>query len=81
LDGLAEEAQSAASMGHISQVYKAINKFSCKPAHPRVPVKDKAGKVLTNMEEQLRRWIEHFEEIQHQPRNQQNTRMTTRPHR
>jgi hypothetical protein len=56
LDGLAEEAQSAASMGHISKVYKAINKLSCKPAHPRVPVKDKAGKVLTNMEEQLRRW-------------------------
>jgi hypothetical protein len=30
---------------------KAINKLSCKPAHPRVPVKDIAGKVLTNMEE------------------------------
>ncbi len=67
LDGLAEEAQSAASMGHISQVYKAINKLSCKPAHPRVPVKNKAGKVLTNMEEQLRRWREHFEEILNQP--------------
>jgi hypothetical protein len=40
LDGLADEAQSAASMGHISKVYKAINKLSCKPAHPRVTVKD-----------------------------------------
>jgi len=56
LDDLAEEAQSAASMGHLSKVYKTINKLSCKPAHPSVPVKDKAGKVLTNIEEQLRRW-------------------------
>ncbi len=38
----------------------------CKPAHPRVPVKDKAGKVLTNIEEQLKRWREHFEEILNQ---------------
>jgi hypothetical protein len=38
-------------MGHFSKVYKTINKLSCKPAHSRVPVKDKSGKVLTNMEE------------------------------
>jgi hypothetical protein len=48
-------------MGHLSKVYETTNKLSIKPAHPRVPVKDKAGKVLTNMEEQLRRWREHFE--------------------
>ncbi len=41
-DGLAEEAQSEASMWHISKVYKTINKLSCKPAHSRVPVKDNA---------------------------------------
>jgi hypothetical protein len=40
LDGLAEDAQSAASMGHISKVYKAINKLSCKLAHPCVSVKN-----------------------------------------
>jgi hypothetical protein len=54
-------------MGHLSKVYKATNKLSCKPAHPRVPVKDKAGKVLPNMEEQLRRWREHFEEVLNHP--------------
>jgi hypothetical protein len=44
LDGLTEEAQSAASMGQLSRVYKAINKLSCKPVHPSVSVKDKTGK-------------------------------------
>ncbi len=67
LDDLAEEAQSAASMGHLSKVYKDINKLSCKPAHQLAHIKDKAGKVLTSMEKQLRRWREHFEEVFNQP--------------
>jgi hypothetical protein len=30
-------------------------------------MKDKTGKVLTNIKEQLRRWREHFEEVLKQP--------------
>jgi hypothetical protein len=75
LDDLAEEkAQSAvymrhkvASMGHLFKVYKAISKLSRMSAQSRVPVKDKAGKVLANMEEQLRRWREYFEEVLNHP--------------
>jgi hypothetical protein len=63
-------------MGHISKIYKTINKLSCKPAHPRVSVKHKAGKVLTNMEEQRRRWREHFEEILNQPKENQQRMQT-----
>jgi exonuclease III len=67
LDGLAEEAQNSANMGHISKVYKAISKLVGKSSNSRIPVKSKDGKPLTAAEEQLRRWREHFEEVLNQP--------------
>ena len=32
-----------------------------------MPIKDKEGKVLTNTDDQLKRWAEHFKELLNRP--------------
>jgi Reverse transcriptase (RNA-dependent DNA polymerase)/Domain of unknown function (DUF6451) len=67
LENLAEEAQTAADKGHLSELYKITKTLSQKSTNKQVPVKDKQGKIVMAVEDQLKRWREHFEEILNRP--------------
>ncbi|CAH8662024.1 unnamed protein product [Schistosoma haematobium] len=41
------------------------NSGNCRK--PKRPVKSKEGKVITNIEEQQNRWVEHFKELLNRP--------------
>jgi hypothetical protein len=67
MENLAEEAQEAANKGHLSELYKITRKLTQAPSRPQMPVKDKDGRILVAVEEQLARWKEHFQEILNRP--------------
>jgi endonuclease/exonuclease/phosphatase family metal-dependent hydrolase len=67
LSNLADEAQQAADTGQLSELYKIVNKMSRNGGSTSKPVRDKSGKILVAVEDQLKRWKEHFEEtLNHQ---------------
>ena len=63
IEGLAKEAQEAAEIGNIKELYKITKTLSNKKFNTRKPVKDKEGKMIINEEKQLERWREYFEEL------------------
>ncbi|VDP71215.1 unnamed protein product [Schistosoma mattheei] len=44
-----------------------LHDLVCNYGKPEQPVKNKKGKVITNIEEQRNRWVEHFKELLHRP--------------
>ncbi|VDP04124.1 unnamed protein product [Schistosoma margrebowiei] len=49
------------------QLYDMTKKLSENHRKPERPVKSKEGEVITNIEEQWNRWVEHFKELLNQP--------------
>ncbi|VDP51109.1 unnamed protein product [Schistosoma mattheei] len=49
------------------QLYDTTKKLSELRCKPERPVKNKAGEVITNIEEQRNRWVEHFKELLNRP--------------
>uniref|UniRef100_A0A183KUA0 Transposase n=1 Tax=Schistosoma curassoni TaxID=6186 RepID=A0A183KUA0_9TREM len=60
---LATTAEKAAKEGNMRQLYDTTKKLSGNHRKPERPVKSKEGKVITNIEEQRDRWVEHFKEL------------------
>ncbi len=46
----------------MKQLYDTTKKLSGKYSKPERPVKDKEGKTITGLAQQMNRWSEHFEE-------------------
>lgn len=67
LDGLAQEAEEAATKGNLREVYCITKKLSGRFQSSDMPIKDKNGKLLTSQEDQKKRWKEHFEELLNRP--------------
>ncbi|XP_028649227.2 LOW QUALITY PROTEIN: uncharacterized protein LOC114645554 [Erpetoichthys calabaricus] len=67
IDGLAAEAEQAVYNGNMKQLYDTTKKLSGKYNRPERPVKDKEGKAITGLEQQMNRWSEHFEELLNRP--------------
>ena len=67
IEGLAQEAEDAASKGDMNEVYRITRKLSWKQniSHHQVHSKDR--KVLTAEDEQLKRWREYFKELLNRP--------------
>ena len=65
LEQLATEAEEAACKGNLNELYKITKTLSGKQV--TTPRKDKEGKVLTNTDDQLKRWAEHFKELLNRP--------------
>ncbi|VDP06744.1 unnamed protein product, partial [Schistosoma curassoni] len=67
----AEKAKAQAEYTEVNkQVKKALdltNKLSRNHHKPERPVKSKEGEVITNIEEQRNRWVEHFNELLNRP--------------
>lgn len=63
IDNLATQAESAAATANLKDLYEITKQIANKPGRKSTPVKDRDGELLTNVDEQLRRWKEHFENI------------------
>ncbi|VDO77658.1 unnamed protein product [Schistosoma margrebowiei] len=63
VEDLALTAEKAAREGNMRQLYDTTKKISANHREPERPVKIKEGKVITNIEEQQNRWLEHFKEL------------------
>ncbi|VDP59831.1 unnamed protein product [Schistosoma curassoni] len=67
LESPAMTAGKAAKEGNMRQLYDITLKLAGNHRKPERPVKSKEGKVITNIEERLNRWVEHFKELLNRP--------------
>ncbi|CAH8572457.1 unnamed protein product [Schistosoma haematobium] len=67
VEDLATAAEKAVREGNMRQLYDTTKKLSGNRRKPERPVKSKEGKVITNIEEQQNRWVEHFKELLNPP--------------
>jgi len=68
VDQMAKCAQEAAQHGNMRTLYDIKKKLAGDYGKGgERPVKDKNGKILSNLEEQKTRWAEHFNEILNRP--------------
>ncbi|KAL1251969.1 hypothetical protein QQF64_019765 [Cirrhinus molitorella] len=67
IEGLVEEAEQVAYNGNMKELYDTTKKLAGKYSKPERPVKNKQGQTITNTEEQLGRWADHFEELLNRP--------------
>lgn len=66
-EDLANQAEQAAAMGKSAELYKITKQLSNKRIVTAKPVKSKNGELLTNVEDQLERWKEHFQTVLNRP--------------
>uniref|UniRef100_A0A0L8G0E8 Endonuclease/exonuclease/phosphatase domain-containing protein n=1 Tax=Octopus bimaculoides TaxID=37653 RepID=A0A0L8G0E8_OCTBM len=67
---VADEAETAVRQGDLMALYSTIRLLSGRRSNPVRPVKDKVGRLLTSIEDQLARWKEHFQETLNRPSRQ-----------
>ncbi|CAI2734940.1 unnamed protein product [Schistosoma spindalis] len=67
VEDLPMTAEKAAREGNMGQLYDTTKKLSGNHRKPERPVKSKEGKIITNIEEQRNRWVEHFKELLNRP--------------
>ncbi|VDP01316.1 unnamed protein product [Schistosoma curassoni] len=77
VEHLETTAEKAAREGNTRQLYDTINKLDGNYRKSERPVKSKEGTVITNIEEQRTRWVEHFKELLDRPTPQNPTNMET----
>ena len=63
IDHLASPAEEAASQGNFKDLYLTTKKLAGKFQQTDMPVEAKDRKPLMTVEEQLKRWVEHFREL------------------
>ena len=64
---LAEEAEEAAGKNNMKALYDTTRQLAGKHHRATRPVKSKEGEVLNTIDEQLKRWMEHFKNLLNQP--------------
>ena len=62
-DDLATTAEDAAARGDIKLLYSTTKQLSGRYTSSNKPLKDRDGKLVTEVEEQLRLWREHFKKV------------------
>ncbi|XP_063442397.1 uncharacterized protein LOC134722706 [Mytilus trossulus] len=67
IEGLALEAEKAASEQRMGDLYQITKKLCCQKRNTNMPVKDKQGNLITSEREQENRWNEHFKEVLNRP--------------
>ena len=67
VDNLAREAEEAAAKKDMRKLYNTTKILTGKYQQTSRPIKNKDGQVLTDTEEQMKRWAEHFEELLNRP--------------
>ncbi|VDP43374.1 unnamed protein product, partial [Schistosoma mattheei] len=67
VEDLAMTAEKTVRERNMRQLYDTTKKLAVNYRKPERPVKSKEGKVITNIGEQRKRWIEHFREFLNRP--------------
>ncbi|VDP00529.1 unnamed protein product [Schistosoma margrebowiei] len=67
VEDLTTTAEKAAREGNMRQLYDTTKKLSGNRRKPERPVKSKEDEVITKIEEQQNRWVEHFKELLNRP--------------
>ena len=62
-NNLAAEGETAARQGDLKMLYSISKKLSGRLQNKDRPVRNKEGTLLKTIDEELRRWKEHFEEV------------------
>ncbi|XP_055634032.1 craniofacial development protein 2-like [Toxorhynchites rutilus septentrionalis] len=77
-NSLAEEGEIAAASGDIRLLYDIYRRLSGVRTNARMPLKYRAGQLMTERTDQLKRWTEHFGELFRVPSedDQQNPQRT-----
>jgi enamine deaminase RidA (YjgF/YER057c/UK114 family) len=63
IGGMAAYAQNAADKSNMKELYDTVRKMFDAPVSRNVLVKDKNGKIIASVQEQLELWKEHFSEV------------------
>ena len=58
-----ERAKEAGKRGHVRTVYEITRKLSGRFQNTCKPVRNEAGVLLRTAEEEMHRWMEHFETV------------------
>ncbi|VDP50554.1 unnamed protein product [Schistosoma margrebowiei] len=67
VEELATTAEKAAREGNMKQLYDTTKKLAGKYSKPERPVKDKEGRLITEIRQQRSRCVEYFEELLNRP--------------
>ncbi|VDP85780.1 unnamed protein product [Schistosoma mattheei] len=67
VEDLALTAEKPVREENMGQLYDTTNKLSGNHRKSERPVKSKESKVITKIEEQRNRWVEHFKELLNRP--------------
>lgn len=62
VEDLAHQAEEASGKGDEKELYSITRKLAGDRKIPDRPVRDKSGELLTDKEEQRKRWAHHFKE-------------------
>ena len=60
---LSENIQIAAATGNIRGMYDGIKKALGPVQNKTAPLKSSTGEVITNKEQQMERWVEHYSDL------------------
>ncbi|XP_073831762.1 uncharacterized protein [Musca autumnalis] len=77
-EAMAKEAEAGAGSNNMRELHKIIKRLSNNSQTRTQAIRDTNGKLLTNVEEQTKRWKQHFEDISnmngddYEPNHQQN---------
>ena len=63
IDSLAKQAVETAGKGNMKELYMTTKKLSNNFQQAHKPIQYKNGNTLTTTEDQLKGWVEHFEDL------------------
>ena len=63
VNNLAQEAENAAMKGDLGTLYNITKNLSGRSQNRNKPIRDIQGRIIKNMEEELKRWKNHFEQV------------------
>lgn len=63
LNSIADDAEEAARRNRIRDTYRIMQKLCDMGNQTEVPIKGKDGQSITNIDSQISRWTEHFQEV------------------
>ena len=66
-NSLGKQAEEAASKGDMKELYSITRTLAGAKKIPDRPVRAKSGELLTDQEEQRKRWADHFRELLNRP--------------
>ena len=63
INELASKAEDAMARNDTKTVYNITRQLAGRKTNTTKPVKDKDGKIITSLKQQLERWKDHFPEL------------------